>query len=136
MEGIILASELREVLRAQFPALRFIWCFDRRYYLPTTAQLKEAIKTAAAALPTGEEYRGEASDCDEFALFTHAAIKRVVVAEAPTSWAYGECSYFEAFGGVHNACILVASDHAVYLHEPRTGEVYRATDQNVYWVRF
>lgn len=132
------AQDIRKILTQTWPQLGQIWIFDQQLKcLP----VKE-IETMVIAVWEKMKNAGEKLDCDDQALFLHAAVKKRWALNSPDNEAlcFGEVAgtMFQGWSDTHNQNIAVADDGKIWLIEPQTKEMWPASpnDDKPYWVRF
>jgi len=135
---ILKADEIRTILRAEWRDLTQIWMFDQNYACISKIELEDIISIIWQKMKKS----GEKLDCDEEALFLHAAVKKywAQMSTVNVALAFGEVAgvMFNAWPSIHNQNISIADDRTVLLVEPQTKEIWKANrkDDRPYWMRF
>lgn len=129
----ISAQKIRELLKVQFPELRHIWIFDKRFVLLSRARVDDILEGVDAFKNT---YKDELFDCDDFALVANAFVKlKSVELGLPNSWAFGEVSLVHPEKGVHNQNIYITEDFKIKLFEPQNNQSTDHNNETVFYVR-
>lgn len=133
------SDEIRTTLIDTFPELSHerIWLTDSKFLLPTSDELLEAvIANSVRDLP----FKRITQECEEFALYLAAAIRRWHAATEPeANWALGECAgHLKGLMGTtnHNANICVTIDEVVWI-EPQSDLIHEANPDkySIYMVK-
>lgn len=142
---ILSSSRLRKNFKEMWPLfskLDEIWLTDRDYYCPPLKQLKEAISNSkvASKLP-----RGEAFDCDDFALISNAMVRLYFIEKEwnkdGNDWypiAYGEAigTRWNGWDDVHSANIAMCEE-GIILVEPQHSTMWQPNrrDDNLFFIK-
>jgi hypothetical protein len=117
---IIHSSELRTIIKKQWPELLHVWLFDQTY----AAVDVETFLNYYSKIEEMPEFDFNKFDCDDFSLLTHARIKLIASKDLPHSIAFGEITVRrEDIGDVHNLNVLISDDSKALLYEPQ-GEIF------------
>ena len=135
---IIKSAAIATILRETWPSLRQIWIFDRALVCITQVEIEAIIKEVWEKMIAS----GEKLDCDERALFLHAAVKKYWASNyaGNETFAFGEVAgtIFNGWSDTHNQNVAVTESGRTILIEPQTKEIWTAhkTDDQPYWMRF
>jgi len=133
------SDEIRTILIGTFPELSHerIWLTDSQFLLPTPDELLEAvIANSVKDLP----FRPITQECEEFALYLAAGIRRWHAAKEPeANMALGECAgHLKGLMGItnHNANLCITTVGVVWI-EPQSDLIHEANPDkySVYMVK-
>ena len=126
----IKASEIREIIKAQWPDIQFVWMQDRFYDKPSIKGIEGLLISSGVAKLRPD---GELMDCDDYALLANAYIKKFCI-DTPT--AKFQVSFGEAFGtrfrgvdNIHTLNICLAQE-GLFLIEPQTYEYWQPSKKD------
>ena len=132
------ANQITNILKRTWPGLAQIWIFDRELACLSRTEIEAIVETVWHKMQAA----GEKLDCDEQALFLHAAVKKHWAALAGDNAAlgFGEAAgtMFNAWPDIHNLNVAVLEDKNILIIEPQTRESWpaHATDDRPFWMRF
>jgi hypothetical protein len=125
------SSEIREKIREVFPNARNIWLTDKEYFIP---KFEDVLRRVAVNWPN-VKYGGPKSECEDFALFLHAAIKHQdIESDQEYNTAFGECIERTVLGGVHALNIVICQE-GVFLIDPTNRSVRNPNNDDVFFVK-
>jgi hypothetical protein len=133
------SDEIRTMLIDVYPELshKRIWLTDSKFLLPTMDELTEAVAiNSVKDLP----FRSVTQECEEFALYLAADVRRWHAAKEPeANWAFGEAAgHLYGLLGVtnHNANLCITTDTVVWV-EPQSDLIHIANPDkfSVYMVK-
>lgn len=119
------SDELKRNIHKIFPKLKDIWIFDRDFIVPTLIDLDKYLQITRTEQ---EDFIDGKQECDDFALFLHADMKRALRKDNIFNWPFGQV-FGTRFNGVdrkHNANICYTQS-GLYLIEPQTDERWLAS---------
>ena len=124
MTKIITAKELRVEFKSEWTSLTQIWLRNKKYICPTLSELKIVIEQYPVETPVIEGF----NECENFALFLHADVKRhnVLNSTGLYNWAFGDfiCKKDSIFGtGVHTACICLCKEGFVVVEPMENNKI-------------
>jgi hypothetical protein len=133
------SDEIREILIDAYPKLNHkrIWLTDTKFLLPTMDELVEAV---AANSVKGLSFKPVTQECEEFALYLAAGVRRWHAAMEPeANWAFGEAAghLYGLLGKTnHNTNICITTDDVVWI-EPQSDLVHKVNldKYSVYMVK-
>ena len=145
MKKSISAKQTREILKTQWPELKYIWGFDKRFTLFSSAEIENILKEVTEIInEVSEKYFGkkmifsdEKFDCDDFALVTNAFVKLQIAAmELLHNGAIGEVSMIYPTKVIHNQNIFITDDLKVKLYEPQAAKIIEpGQGESIFYVR-
>jgi hypothetical protein len=131
-------DDIRRILKQTWPALEQIWLFDHEMVCISAPEIEAIVKEVWQKM----KQLGEKLDCDEQALFLHAAVKKywAVNYKGDGALAFGEAAgtKFNGWPDIHNQNMAVCEDGSILMIEPQTKETWPAhkTDDQPFWMRF
>ena len=145
MKKSISAKQTREILKTQWPELKHIWGFDKRFTLFSSAEIENILKEVTEIINEVSEkyfekkmiFSDEKFDCDDFALVTNAFVKlKIATMELLHNGAIGEASMIHPIKGIHNQNIFVTDDLKVKLYEPQAAKIIEpGQGESIFYVR-
>ncbi len=121
---------MRMLLKDIWPRLRYIWILDRKFWVPSKAQLKNLLKISKV---DKEKYIPLARDCEDFSLQLNADIKSraLDIYRDDLAIAFGEVAGSEFRGRLYmHAVNICFCEEGVYLVEPQDDRIWEATSEN------
>ena len=132
------SKDVVKILKQTWPLLSHIWIFDRKLICISASEIESIVKAVWQKMKNA----GEKLDCDDQALFLHAAVKKYWAAnfKGDQPLAFGEAAgtMFKGWPGVHNQNIAISESGKILMIEPQTKEIWGAhkTDDQPFWLRF
>lgn len=116
---IILANDLKQEFKKQWPSLRQIWLRNNKYIVPTLEQVKKVTEKYICELSIIKGY----NECENFALYLHANVKKHNVMQGidKYNWAFGDfiCQFTSTmFGDVIHTANICYTKEGFYFIEP------------------
>lgn len=129
----------KELLKLPLMKKRNLWLTDMEYTLPAILELKRAVADCSVS---GLPYKKNKMECEEFALFLMADIRRMHLYDSTLklNWAFGIArGYLDTlFDGrmVHDNNICLTED-GVWIIDPMTDEIMKFEEEifNPFFVR-
>jgi hypothetical protein len=113
---VMTSKEIRDVLKAKWSKLKYVWLFDTRY----CAVPESKFLGFANGIGPLREFNAQSFDCDDFSLLTHAYVKLIASKELQFSIAFGEITTkYTNTNEIHNLNILITEGNRVLLYEPQ-----------------
>jgi len=125
------SDKIRKRLKEKWPELSDIWLTDGKYLLPEVSDLEPVFALWNLQLHDFK-YVQNLFECEEFALFFHAAAKKYQIfnREDPLNWCLGECITKELLGfPMVHSCNLFLTKDKIYMIEPQTGAYWEANPE-------
>ena len=132
------AKTVRDILRKQWPELKYVWVFDRRVSLLSYADAENILDNLQGF---AQRFEYELFDCDDFSLVTNAFVKLKIASERETykyNWAFGEVMGTTHLPGqgVHIQNLFITDDEKVFYYEPQLRQIQRPDPHDsAYFVR-
>ena len=121
----ISAKKVRGILRKQWPALKYVWVFDRRLSLLSYTDAENLLKNLRGFT---QRFEYELFDCDDFSLVTNAFVKLRIAKQHETyryNWAFGEVMGEQYGVGVHMQNLFITDDEEVFYYDPQLRQIQR-----------
>lgn len=119
------AEKVRDILRKQWPELKYVWVFDRRLSLLLYEDAENILDNLQGS---AQRFEYELFDCDDFSLVAHAFVKLKIASERETykyNWAFGEMMGEQYGVGVHIQNLFITDDEKVFYYEPQLRQIQR-----------
>lgn len=124
------AAELRQKIRGMWPEVALLWLPDGLYECQKLDTVLAVLERSGVSTLIR---RGEAFDCDDYALLANAWVKRHVYdSGSARPWAFGECfgTQFKGREMDHSVNILVADDGQIWLMYAEGGWKHWRAERN------
>ena len=119
------AEKVRNILRQQWPELKYVWVFDRRVSLLSCTAAENLLDNLQGF---AQRFEYELFDCDDFSLVANAFVKLKIASERETykyNWAFGEVMGEQPGVGVHIQNLFITDDEEVFYYEPQLRQIQR-----------